>query len=127
MRIVLTDDQRQALQSERGQPVDVLDPITSERYVLLARKEYDRVRPLLEAETPTETDLPIPLGILKSQQAYWRDLSELLRNHRNHGKWVCYHGDERIGISEKSDLLIRETLKRGIPDDAYYLAVIRVR
>ena len=34
--------------------------------------------------------------VLRSQQAFWRDLPELLKDERNHGKWVAYHG-ERAG------------------------------
>jgi hypothetical protein len=67
-----------------------------------------------------EPSLQVPPGILRSQQAYWRDLPELLKDNRTRGKWVCYHGDERIGIGERT-ALIRETLRRGIPDDAYYI------
>jgi hypothetical protein len=46
--IELTDAQRQALQAEPGRPVDVLDPATQQRYVLLAREQYEQVRALLE-------------------------------------------------------------------------------
>ncbi len=42
----------------------------------------------------------VPAGILRSQQAFWRDLPELLKNKNNHGKWVCYRGDERVGIAK---------------------------
>ena len=46
--IELTDAQRQALQAEQGKPVDVVDPATRRRYVLLAHEQYERVRALLE-------------------------------------------------------------------------------
>ncbi len=30
--------------------------------------------------------------MLRSQQAFWQDLPELLKDERNHGKWVAHHG-----------------------------------
>jgi hypothetical protein len=46
--IELTDEQRQALQAERGQPVHVIDPTTQQRYVLLAREQYESMCSLLK-------------------------------------------------------------------------------
>jgi hypothetical protein len=46
--IELTDAQRQALQTASGQPLEVVDPATQQRYVLLARAQYERVRSQLE-------------------------------------------------------------------------------
>ncbi len=66
----------------------------------------------------------IPAGILRSQQAFWRDLPHLLSQRKLRGRWVCYHGDERIGIGTYEEL-IRQCLGRGIPDDAFYLGRIR--
>ena len=37
---------------------------------------------------------------------------------------MCYHGDERLGIGSY-DELIRACVRRGIPDDAFYLGQIR--
>ena len=34
--------------------------------------------------------------VAKSQEAFRRDLPELLKNH--YGQWVAYHGDERLGL-----------------------------
>ncbi|HEV3261573.1 MAG TPA: hypothetical protein VG013_32280 [Gemmataceae bacterium] len=72
----------------------------------------------------SQASLGIPPGILRSQEAFWRDLPELLTTKRDHGKWVAYHGDERIGIARTQRALIRECLRRGLSDDAYYLDVI---
>jgi hypothetical protein len=58
--------------------------------------------------------------------ASWRDLPELLENKRNHGKWVCYHGDERVGIGTHEQL-IRACIQRGIPDDAFHLDLIEAQ
>ncbi len=125
--IELTDAQRQALQADPGKPVDVVDPATRRRYVLLEREQYDRVRPLLDQagepapEDPTAGILP---GILRSMQAFWRDLPELLRNRRNRGRWAAYHGDERIGVEADRLKLAREIRRRGVPRDDYYIGRI---
>lgn len=121
--IELTDEQRQALQSDQGKPLDVVDPATKQRYVLLAHEQYERVRTLLEQPSPT-VSTGVPPGILRSQQAFWRDLPELLKNKKNHGQWACYQGDVRIGIAKNSDDLVRECLRRGLKEDQYDLDVI---
>jgi len=127
MTIELTEEQRQALQAEQGTPLDVVDPATQQRYVLLAREQYERVRALLEeqrAPSPPGLASGVPPGILRSQQAFWRDLPELLENKKIRGKWVAYHGNERIGIARTEVELIRECLRRGLRDDEYDLDVI---
>lgn len=122
--IELTDAQRQALQAEQGKPVDVVDPATRRHYVLLAREQYERVRALLEpagAPEPPEAAAEVPPGILRSQQAFWRDLPELLRHRRNRDRWAAYHGDERIGVAADRTELYREILRRGVSRDDYYM------
>src|SRR5438270_3180019 len=131
MMLELTERQRQAVQEQAGEPVEVIDPDTRCAYVLLAREQYERMRSLVESERePThgvaEDALGIPPGILRSQEAFWRDLPHLLSQRKLRGRWVCYHGDERIGIGAY-DALIRECVGREIPDDAFYLGRIRPR
>jgi hypothetical protein len=128
--IELTDEQRQTLREGLGKPVEVVDPATQQRYVLLGREQYERVRSLLENIPDREalgSPKGVPPGIVRSQQAFWRDLPELLRDKRNHGKTVCYHGDQRIGISTSDEPLVRACLRQGIPDDAYDLFIIGPR
>jgi len=45
--IALTAEQQQTLRGENGKPVEVVDPATEHRYVLLEREQYERVRALL--------------------------------------------------------------------------------
>ena len=111
--IELTDDQRQALQAEQGKPLDVVDPATRQRYVILAQEQYERVRSFLEQPAPADVT-EVPPGILRSQQAFWRDLPELLKNKRNHGKTACYFGDECIGIANSDRPLIGECVRRNM-------------
>ncbi len=56
--IELTNEQLRALHAEPGKPIDLVDPATQQRYVLLAREQYERVRPLLEGGN--EQVLPPP-------------------------------------------------------------------
>jgi hypothetical protein len=127
--IELTDQQRQALQREHGKPVDVVDPTTQHHYVLLEREQYNRVRSLLEPKEERQTDVVdgIPSGVLHSQQAFWRDLPELVSQKNLRGQWVCYAGDERMGTGPTERALIRECLRRGLRDDEYYTDVIEMR
>jgi hypothetical protein len=127
--IELTEEQRQILQARAKHPVDVVDPNTKQRYVLLAQEQYERVRLLLEKTAggaSPEVASDIPPGILCSQQAYWRDLPELLAQKKR-GNWVLYHRNERIGVAKKVEDLIRECIRRDLADDECYLGEIAPR
>jgi hypothetical protein len=119
--IELTPEQRQA--AEQGEAVRVVDPTTHDTYVLLRAELYERLTGAARPATD-EADFEIPPGILRSMQAFWRELPELLKNKRNHGKWVAHHGDERIGIERDKVTLMREIVRRNIPSDAYYITTI---
>jgi hypothetical protein len=128
MMVELTEQQRQAVEEQAGGPVEMIDPDTQRAYVLLARERYEQMCSLAGAES--ESSHPVaevapgtPAGILRSQQAFWRDLPHLLSQRKLRGRWVCYHGDERVGIGTY-DGLVRECVRRGIPDDAFYLGRI---
>jgi hypothetical protein len=123
MPVELTEEQRKVLEAREGSPVEIVDPQTHRSYVLLAREQYERIRSLVEIPAGEKTEPPIPEGIRRSQEAFWRDLPQLLTQKKLIGKWVCYCGDERIGIGRYEDL-IRECVRRGIRDDAYDLAII---
>ncbi len=128
MKIELTAEQEQAAQ--HGQPVEVVDPKTQRAYLVIAREAYEGSRGVLERPTLPASRAEatgIPPGIRRSQEAFWRDLPELLNSKKHHGRWVCYHGDERIGIAREDAELIRQCLRQGLSDDAYYLDVIESR
>jgi hypothetical protein len=127
IEIELTDEQRQVLEAGHWQPFAVVGPATQRRYVLLAREPYERVRPVLEQGAGPEGPAAlsgIAPGILRAQQAFWRDLPELLKDKRNHGRWVANHGDERVALAPTQVELIRECLRRGLHDDEYDRDVI---
>jgi hypothetical protein len=122
--IELTPEQRHA--ASQGEPVRVVDPATHDAYVLMRAEVFERLtaagRPPVE-----EPATLIPPLVLRSQQAFWRDLPELLKKRRNRGKWAAYHGDERIGIAATDDELIRECIRRGLGNNDYYLDIIEPR
>jgi hypothetical protein len=129
MKIELNDEQQRAVQ--QGQPVEIVDPNTDRAYLVIARDAYERRRAFQDQPWPPavsgEDTNRIPPGILRSQQAFWQDLPELLKTRRNHGKWVCYHGDQRIGIAGTKTELVRAMHQGRICRGEYYVAVIRPR
>jgi hypothetical protein len=66
-----------------------------------------------------------PPGIIKSMKAYMRELPALLANPKHDGWWVCYHGDERIGIAYKGRELLRKCVERGFQEDEIYIGIIQ--
>ncbi len=124
MHIELTEQER--LLAQQGQPLDVVDSRTNEAYVLLARQCFEHVRtqlpPPAEAAEPPEQ--VIPEGIRLSQEAFRRDLPELLKQKKQFRHWVAYHRYERIGIAYDGETLLKKCLKRGLAVDEFYLGWI---
>jgi hypothetical protein len=123
-KIELTDAQRQAIQADPGRPVDVVDPATQQRYVLLAREQYDHVGPLLEQHSPPAAPEPpasIAPEMLRSMQAYWRELPELLKCKSKARRWVAFHGDDRVGFGKSQTELYQECLRRGWQRGEFYV------
>ena len=116
--IELDSEQRQAI--AQGQPVRIIDPVTHDAYVLVRAEEYAR----LAGAEKQEFEQPhpdIPPGILRSQQALWRDLPRLLMDRRNHRKWAAYHGDERVTIARSAVDAYQECVRRGLNSSEYYV------
>jgi hypothetical protein len=61
----------------------------------------------------------IPPGIRRSTEAFRRDLPELLKNKKWYGRWVAYHGEERIGIARDPVDLYEECKRRGLKRDEF--------
>jgi hypothetical protein len=65
-----------------------------------------------------------PIGIIRSMQAFMRDLPSLLANPK-YDRWcACFHGDKRIGVAKSSAELIRECNRRQLRGDQYYIGII---
>jgi hypothetical protein len=124
MQIELTEFER--LQAQQGQPVDVIDARTNEPYILLTRQRFEQVRPMLTPPAPPvePPEQEIPEGIRISQEAYRRDLPELLKQKKLYRYWVAYHRNERIGVACTGKELLEKCLKRGLDDDEFYVGWI---
>ncbi len=120
--IELTPEQRQA--AEQGEPVQVVDATTHDAYVLVRAEVFERMAGVMrtpEHEPPAE----IAPWRLHSMQAFWRDLPGLLKTRRNHGKWVAYHGNERIGLGKTQTELYQECFRRGLQRGEFYVGKIK--
>lgn len=127
MALELTEQLRQALQAEQQQPIKFVDPATHEQFVLLRWEQYERVRALLEE--PADTTAPEPPAgmtplMFRSQQAFWRDLPELLKLKSRKRRLVAYHGDERIGFGKTSTELYQMCFRRGLQRGEFYVGLI---
>jgi hypothetical protein len=121
--IGLTPEQRRLIEQAGDQPVRLEDPETNETYLLIRAKVYEQVRDVRDPRSVL--DLRVPEGVLRSQEAFFRELPELM-NHRNlRGKFVAYQGDERVIIARSEVEVIRECLRRGLQSDEYDIFVIR--
>jgi hypothetical protein len=77
------------------------------------------------AAAPVDAAGPtIPEGIRLSQDAFRRDLPELLKQKKLVGQWVAYHRNERISIAYTGQALRAECLKRGLTEDVFFLGWI---
>lgn len=123
MQFELTEQQQRLVHERDGQPIEVIDPQTTQAYVLIAREQFEKVRSLVvpPGNEPTSS---IPMGIRLSQEALRRALPELLSKPRLVGQWAGYHGEECIGIAPKEAILIRECIQRGLRHDEYYIGWI---
>ena len=116
--MTITPEQRHEL--EQAGAVRIEDAETHEAYVALKAEVYERIKPLLAKDEDE-----IPALIRRSQDAFFRDLPELLKDESLLGYCVAYCGDERIGIAPSDEPLIREINRRGIKDDEFDLFVVR--
>ena len=80
----------------------------------------------LEQPTPVEPGethvCSITPMIAKSQEAFCRDLAELLNSR--YGWWVAYHGDERLGFGRTQTELYEECFRRGLTDDQFVVRCV---
>jgi hypothetical protein len=123
--IELTPEQRQAV--AQGEPVRVVDETTREVYVLMRAEVFERTAGAPQPQPTEEVSSPVSPAMLRAQRAFWRDLPELLKNRRNHLKWVAYHGDERVGLGKTRTELYNHCLGRGLRPGEFYIGRVRER
>jgi hypothetical protein len=120
--IELNPEQRQAM--TQGQPVRIIDPETQDAYVLFRAVDFAR----LEGSLPRPVEEPPPEiapMMLRSMQAFWRELPELLKKRRNRGKWAAYHGEERVAISRSDVDAYQECFRRGLKRGEFYVGWLK--
>jgi hypothetical protein len=122
MPLQLTEQQRQYVAEHQGPTIEVIDPETQQTYVLIAREQFEKVCPVLDDPTPKAH--AVSPARLRSQQAFWRELPELLRQKRLHRQWVCYHLDMRIGTARDNAELYKICQKLGIKRGDFYVGCI---
>jgi hypothetical protein len=116
--MTITPEQRH--QIETTGVVRIEDPETHAAYDMLKAEVYERMK-----TPPARDQAEIPEGIRASQDAFFRDLPELLKDNSLLGQCVAYYRGERIAIASSDEPLIREINRRGINDDEFDLFVIR--
>jgi hypothetical protein len=82
---------------------------SAEQHELTDDERAAKLRALLESDV-----LPM---IQKSIDAFRRDLPELLKTHP--GRWVAYHGDERVGFGETQTELYQRCFALGLTRDDF--------
>ncbi|SRR5579885_3419929 len=119
--IELTPEQLRAV--EQGEPVRVTDPSTPDPLVVMRADVYERFADLL----PEPTHEP-PAGIeplmLRSMQAFWRDLPELLKLKSKARQWVAYHGDERVAFGRDDLDVYQACFACGLQRGQFYVGKI---
>src|SRR5262249_32455715 len=80
--------------------------------------EYERLAgaPQRPAGQPHPEIAPL---MLRSQQAFWRDLPGLLMDRRNHRKWAADHREERVAIARSKGDAYQECLPPRLPPGEY--------
>ncbi len=75
-------------------------------------------------ESSSDGPPEIPPGIRRSQEAYWRDLPQLLPLRSRKREWVAYHLDERVAIGSDAAELYQECYRRGFDGNEIYVGRI---
>jgi len=119
----LTAEQRRLVEEAGDRPVRIEDPELQQAFVLIRADVYERARDAIEPQSVVNSE--VPDGIRRSQEAFFRDLPELLKNRRLGGKYVAYHGDEQVKIGRSEVDVIRECVRRGLRSDQYDIFVVR--
>jgi hypothetical protein len=65
-----------------------------------------------------------PIGIVRSRDAFLRDLPTLLANPK-YDRWLAvYRGAERIALAETHAEIIRQCNGRDLKEDEYYIGCV---
>ena len=73
-------------------------------------------------EIPSDEELGVPLMVVRSRQAFLRDLPQLL--HERPRQWVAYHGDEQLGFAKTRAELYQACLGQGLNREDFLVCSI---
>ena len=121
----LTPEQRRLVDEAGDRPVRIEDPELHQAYVLIRADLYERVRDAIEPRSGAAIE--VHEGIRRSQEAFFRDLPEMLKDRRLLGKYVAYRGDERVKSGRSEIEVIRDCLRRGLTDYEYDVFVVEAQ
>ena len=91
-----------------------IDQEAGARYQLTDEERAAKIQELMDAE-------PLPT-IQRSIDAFRRDLPDMLKTHG--GKWVAYHGDERLGFAKTQTELYQLGFRQGLTQHDFIVAVV---
>lgn len=66
----------------------------------------------------------IPVGIRQSQEAFRRDLPQLLQIKKLFRRWVAYQGDKRVAIARSETALYDACFQRGLKEEEFVVRCI---
>jgi len=91
-----------------------IDQKTQPRYEVSDEERAAKMQELMDSD-------PLPM-IRESIDAFRRDLPGLLKTHR--GKWVAYHGDERLGFAKTQTELYQQGFRRGLTRNDFIVGFV---
>jgi hypothetical protein len=68
-------------------------------------------------EAPSWVERRVPPLIQRGQEAFRRNLPQLLKKHR--GDWVAYSGDRQLGVGRSKRELYQRCLHQGLGPDEF--------
>ena len=116
--IELTEEQVQTIPATVAEPMNVVDPRTGKRFFLIGEQQLDDWEHWAATE---ESRASIAPGVLRSMEAFWRDLQELLTRWRRRGRFVLYHLERQIAFGRSIPALEQERIRRGITAEDCYI------
>jgi hypothetical protein len=73
---------------------------------------------LEKAVTELTPQVVVAEGVIRARAAFLRDFAALLADRKMSGKYVCYHNEVRVAVSDDYLTLVREVAVRNIPENA---------
>jgi hypothetical protein len=67
---------------------------------------------------PKASETTVPEGVRAARAAFLRDFPALFSDRTTRGKYVCYHNETRVAVTDNYGSMIREIGARNIPEDA---------